>query len=525
MVSLTQRLSTRYDSASEPGYSGLIALFVLIGLLLRFYLLARPGHLFGITEYDDGVYFGASFRLIEGVIPYRDFVLVQPPGIAVLLTPIAFISKAIGTAHGLAIARIVTVLTDSASIALVGLILRWRGRIAVGAACAVMALYSPAIASSQTVLLEPYLNFFCLLALYLCFDGSRFRSSYAALFFGGVLFGVAGSIKAWAIVPVLVVLALMVATFNPLGENIRKLSSFAFGVVLGFAFFALPFILLAPKAFLRQVITAQITRVPGQRIDLQFRVREITGADPLIRLFGHAGTVTAVLSLALVVLFVVAVIKILMERSSFTIFASATAVLVCLTLLWPSDFYYHYADFIAPYLAMTIAIAVSAPRLGGFRLRRDHLSRPVFLTSAVLVSFLLVLSFAYESTIGPAPQPKKFSERLFPKGSCVLTDQVSLTLAADRFYPVSQKCPKIVDPFGTALALSGGRTIDGGAGLDPAVVSSWLSALKEAEYVWLSSQSYRRVPSSDSINSYFATNFRALASLGPGLGRVYERIP
>ncbi len=524
MVSQTQRLFGNNDSEPESRYRGVIALFVLVGLLLRFYLLAQPGHLFGITEYDDGVYFGAALRLIEGVVPYKDFVLVQPPGIAALLAPIAFIAKTVGTAYGLAIARILTIVIDGVNIVLVGLLVRWRGKIAVAAACAVMALYPAAIASSQTVLLEPFLNFFCLLGLYMCFRGSRFRSSNAALFFGGMLFGLAGSIKAWAIVPVIVVASLLFVASQPIAKNIRKLISFAIGVTFGFALLSGPFILLAPKAFFNQVIIAQLTRVPGQRVDFQARMREIAGAGPLVKLFGHADVVIAVLSLALLAVLVIASFRMLVERSNFTILVPVVTTAVFLALLWPSDFYYHYADFIAPYLAITIAIAVSAPWLKRLALRHDGLSRTGFLAAAVLASFWVIASFYYESAKSPAPQPAKLVEQLIPKGACVVTDEVSLTVAANRFFASNSNCPKMVDSYGTALALSGGKTIDGGASLDPRVISAWLIELERADYVWLSPQSYRRVPSARSVNTYFEAHFRVLAPLGSGLGKLYKRI-
>ena len=46
----------------------------------------RAGHnyLLDFTGYDDGVDFGSAVRLVGGALPYRDFVLIQPPGISLL---------------------------------------------------------------------------------------------------------------------------------------------------------------------------------------------------------------------------------------------------------------------------------------------------------------------------------------------------------------------------------------------------------------------------------------------------------
>src|SRR6202035_1523463 len=74
-----------------------IAITTLVGLVLRTYLLVRPG-LMSVTQYDDGPYFGSAVRLVHGVMPYRDFAFVQPPGITELMSPAARESYLGGTA-------------------------------------------------------------------------------------------------------------------------------------------------------------------------------------------------------------------------------------------------------------------------------------------------------------------------------------------------------------------------------------------------------------------------------------------
>src|SRR5262245_62920239 len=81
---------------------------VVVALALRAYQLSRPGYLLGVTEYDDGPYFGSAVRLLQGSVPYHDFVIVQPPGITLLMTPAALLAKLTGTAVGLATGQIPT---------------------------------------------------------------------------------------------------------------------------------------------------------------------------------------------------------------------------------------------------------------------------------------------------------------------------------------------------------------------------------------------------------------------------------
>jgi len=96
----------------------------VLALGIRLYTLTRPGFLTQSTEYDDGVYLGAAIRMTQGVMPYHDFAFVQPPGILVLMAPVAFFARVTSTAAGLALARILTVLASAACIPLAGRLVR-----------------------------------------------------------------------------------------------------------------------------------------------------------------------------------------------------------------------------------------------------------------------------------------------------------------------------------------------------------------------------------------------------------------
>src|SRR5450755_2743737 len=89
--------------------NAIIGVITLLALGLRLYQLGRPGYLLSVTEYDDGPYFGSAVRLVNGSIPYRDFLLVQPPGITLLMTPAALAGKVTGTDWAIAIGRLLTV--------------------------------------------------------------------------------------------------------------------------------------------------------------------------------------------------------------------------------------------------------------------------------------------------------------------------------------------------------------------------------------------------------------------------------
>ena len=115
----------------------IIAVAALLALALRLYQLSRPVFLLSVNEYDDGPYFGSAVRLVNGDLPYRDFLIVQPPGITLLMVPVALVSKATGTAWGMAIGRILTALAGAVAVALAGLLVRHRGALATVIVCGI----------------------------------------------------------------------------------------------------------------------------------------------------------------------------------------------------------------------------------------------------------------------------------------------------------------------------------------------------------------------------------------------------
>jgi hypothetical protein len=166
-----------------------------------------------VTEYDDGVLFGNALRLVSGVIPYRDFAMVQPPGSALLMAPVALLAKGTGTAWGLAVARILTVCADTANVVLLGVLVRHRGPVTAGVACGLYAVYPDALVAAHTFLLEPWLNLCCLAAAALIFDGDRLATADTRrLALGGAAFGFGVAVKIWAVVPLVLVGLLLAVT-------------------------------------------------------------------------------------------------------------------------------------------------------------------------------------------------------------------------------------------------------------------------------------------------------------------------
>src|SRR5262249_31956126 len=191
----------RGGGGGRGGVTAVIITATLLAVALRIYDLTRPGYLFGVSEYDDGTDFGSAIRLVHGAVPYHDFVMVQPPGITLIMYPVALITKGMGTITGMAVARVVTALASAAAVPVIGMLTRHRGFVAVLVSCGVLAVYPDSILAARTVLLEPWLVLFCLLGALAVFDGDRIAMG-RRLLLGGVLFGFAGAVKVWAILPV-----------------------------------------------------------------------------------------------------------------------------------------------------------------------------------------------------------------------------------------------------------------------------------------------------------------------------------
>ena len=500
-----------------------IAAATLLGLVLRGYQLSRSGHLLGVTEYDDGADFGSALRLVNGAIPYRDFVTVQPPGITLLMLPAALLSKLTGTAGAMAAARILTAAAGGAGVLLGGLLVRHRGLLAVIVTCGILAVYPGSVQSAHTVLLEPWLVLACLAGAVAVFDGDRLAGG-RRLAWGGAALGFAGAIKVWAIIPVAVILVLSL-------PRPRQAARFAGGVVAGFLIPVLPFALAAPRGLYDGVIVAQLAR-SGARIPLAFRIQQMTGL-----IAGHPPdvllAVAAVVAVALVAgLFVGAWLVTRRPPPALDLFAVVSAALVVVAFLLPDDFYYHYPGFLAPFLAMSLALPASTLLAG--RTGRDTAAaaqsaaprpgRLRWIVAGLAGLVLVVLPFAVpKAEDAPTPVFRVSAvQRVIPAGACVLTDQVSLLIAANRFTSNVPGCPLMVDGTGTDFVLGHGR--DGfSAGSVPAVAAVWRQAFGAAQYVLLTPYNTRRIAWTPALRSYFTRNFVLVRGSWPPLSLYVRR--
>jgi alpha-1,2-mannosyltransferase len=510
---------------TPPGVTVILATVLAFGL--RLFVLTRPGLLTGVTEYDDGVYLGAAIRLTEGALPYRDYAFVQPPGILLLTVPVAVIGRIFSTAAALGVARVLTVCASTACVLLAGNLMRYRGIAATAVTCGFLAVYPDDVFTARTLLLEPWMNLCCLIAVNVAFRRGRLAGP-GRLAWAGVALGFAVAVKYWAVVPAVVLFALCLISRKQSPGRARACLA---GLAIGFVVPVAPFALAAPAAFVRSTVLDQASRV-GAYVPMALRLAHVTGLIDVLNVDGKLALATSVQSLFLgtpsltagtaVGWLPFAAIGLLVavvgtgyswdwhRPSQLEWFALAVAVLAAAAILSYSAFFYHYPSFVAPWLALALGGAAGClPDRASIRRTIVALVAVLTLAAAVVqVRALEPLSVPDGSQIG----------RLIPPGACVVTDEISVLISADRFNTPSG-CPDIIDSLATTLVVSHGVSVQGGAGKIPAVVDAWQSILGRARYVLLAPGSARRIPPS----AWFRANFTPVGGYYPYIGQLYER--
>ena len=466
--------------------TAIIAAAAMLALVLGLYQLSRPNMLFGVTEYDDGAYFGSAIRLVHGALPYRDFVMVQPPGFTLLFSPLGLLSRATGTRDALAIARLLMPLVAALNVVLVGMLVWHRGQLATLVAAGLMAVFPAEVHATHTLLLEPLLDLFCLLGVVLIFRGERFRDSGRMLLLGGVALGFAGTIKGWALIPVVVVLVLCLPNVR------RRLVPVAGGVLIGFAVPTLPFAVLAPGSFYREVIATQLRRIGGSgRVPAGNRLGDLTGASALT-----PGS-TASLTLAIVLLVAVAGLVLATlawprrRPTTFEWFVLASLCAIGVLLMTPAEFYDHYAAFFAPFLALFVGDAVGV--LG----RRPSAPAALAVAAALLIALAANQFRIVNGARGTELTPTVGT--VIPAGACALSDSSAYLITTNRFVSTVPGCTNVVAyPYGTTIS-HGGRT--------PETVAVWHDQISGADYLVLYSLRNGRIPLVASLRAQIARDF------------------
>ena len=129
------------DVRAFPAVAVYVAIAVL-AFVARLLPTLHGGGLGGIDDYDEGVYFAGAQALVAGRLPYRDFVLLHPPGIVVLLAPFAGVARLLSDHRAFELARLAFMALGALNAVLTAVVAR-RSRLAGPVAATVAGCCTP----------------------------------------------------------------------------------------------------------------------------------------------------------------------------------------------------------------------------------------------------------------------------------------------------------------------------------------------------------------------------------------------
>jgi hypothetical protein len=448
----------------------------LIALLARAAVLLTGGGLRGNLSYDGAVYYSAADALTFGRLPYRDFVLVHPPGSMLALTPFAVFGRITTDHRGFVLAVLATMVIGAINAVLVVRIARRMGlgRLAAAVGGSFYAVWSGSVASEYVVRLEPLGNL-CLLVGLLLFlrldsDARRGRAARPVAVLCGASFAAAVTVKIWWAAP-LVLLLLWCAT----PARRWRLPWLGLGSALSLALVDGPFFAAAPRQMFNMIVADQFRR-PRGNLPLSLRVGDMFGLIQVQRPLGIPLT-------RIVALLLCAVLVVIMLRAS-TVKAARFAVLLTgvqagVLLLTPS-WYSYYADYLAPPLALTLAAAAGAAVVATRRRRADPARRLIpgqrhargrrltgWAMAGLVVGTVVGAGCAtsYFLAVGPKATvalPDVRLQALVRNDYCVMSDSpMGLILSDTLSRDFAHDCPNWVDVTGRSLGVDAMRSPNG----------------------------------------------------------------
>lgn len=403
-----------------------------VALLVRLMPIITGGGLHFWGRYDDGVYYAASASLLDGRLPYRDFVLLHPPLITLVLLPFTLLGRLTSDPTGLVAARLTWMLLGTATAVLVA---RYAGRWGTPAALVAGLWFACSASTSyaaETTFIEPAadLAMFGGVVLLTC-DRVRPRHELVA----GLLLGIALTGKIWYVVPVGV---LLIATLLDRRASAARAGATAAAMASAIL---LPFFVLAPSQMWHMVVFDQLSRPRHGHTSVIDRLGTAIGGRTLGASTSAAHAITAVAA----AVFTVALVVCLRERGTRPVAAVALGTVG--VLLGSPVVFHHYGDFTAASVAATTAVGWS------LLLRRVAARRlAAGFAAAALVAGGLAVATQPKGRTFPA-----VATASLPSGCITADDPTTLILANRLSSDLRAGCDVAVDVTGASYGVRAGR--------------------------------------------------------------------
>lgn len=413
-------------------------MLVIAGLAfaVRLVPVLRGGGLTGRGNYDPFVYYGAAAALSTGKLPYRDFLLLHPPGVLLALFPFTELGELAGDPIGMAGARLAWMAMGAVNAALIYLILYRRGRTAALVGAGLYAGWYPAWYVEHDVRLEGLATLLLLIALLLLGRIGARREPLGWVVLAGALLGYGALVKLWGLVPLAVVLVWLLVS-----HGVRLAAGALAGAAGVIGLVMTPFAIAAPN-WLQLIVFAQLGR-PRDDDDWQFRLRSLLGMAPVT---GTVGTVAMVVAALLTVAAIVVACRTPTGRLHAALAVAGTAVLLAGPLWYP-----HYAAFVAAPLCLLYGTAA------GVFLRRITARWLRVMVAAGFAAVLLAGVLALlGSTTGTRFPAARLTALLDGRPGCVTTDRTAVLVLTNTLRRnIARGCPVVVDSLGYRFAGQG----------------------------------------------------------------------
>lgn len=378
--------------------------------------------------YDDGVYYTSAVRFVHGSWPYRDFLLLHPPGMTLVLAPFAWVGGLLGDATGYALARLAMMVVAGLTTVLIASVAGRWGRASGWVAGLTYALFASSIYAGSTLFMEGVSSLVAMTALVLLTGGASSRPSWQRVVAAGLLLGLLPVLKVWN-APIAAVILLTAGR--------SRLLLAAGSALVSFAGLTLPFLLRDPQAMWRMVVSDQLGR-PRFQLNPIAKVANFLG-------YASGGTTdlhVEGLPLAATSVFValVAVIAILAVRAKvnlvYVVLLGVSLALVMTSALALRN----YGELIAPWLAVLAGVAASF--IAGPH-RNQSLPGRVLVSAVLVLTWLAILAVGAARPVGKALPVAWLNQHLDGVG-CVVTDDPVVLIATNRLSPqLEAGCPEI----------------------------------------------------------------------------------
>jgi alpha-1,2-mannosyltransferase len=426
-------------AARTDRFSYVVVFVVAFGLRLLVPLTSRG--LVGNYSYDAGVYYSAGAALVHGRFPYRDFILLHPPGAMLATAPAAWIGRLTSDHTGFALATLEFTLFGAACAVLVVVVARGLG---VGSRAALAgglfyAMWFPSVRNEYLTRLEPLGNLLllCGLAGYVGIGGRHSRRS--AVLCGAAL-GAATSVKIWYAAPLVVVLCFLMARRRP-GDAVRAVAGAVAAVVL----ICGPFFAVAPSALRQMVISNQLGR------DQVNPVRPLLMLQQLPSGLSWQGA----LLLDMVLLVCAGVLLVAAWRAPAVRLPAALLLISAAVLVAGPSWFFSYFDYLTP--AAALCIATGAAALGAVRRETGTLvARSCAVAGATVVAIALVIPAGrlwYGHDRARASLPSRQLAAAVTDVRCVMSDSPMALIGLDALSRnLANRCPNWIDVTGRTYA-------------------------------------------------------------------------